>query len=237
MVDPRQVWTTRRTTTGAWSRFVVQTPWLVADDDLSDIVQRRTVHLRQVGDTIAVSEKVAVLLTGRAIPSRTVVPGRLALALSRRVRTVGNSRGLSVPEKMQLVVERQGRLRVLLAAASTLLLRPLGVQGSFYRVAGTFARDLDGLRPPYLDLLLPPLEVAEAQALVDELEGLTGSGVAVVDINDRGGSVRAVSGTALPADELLAALGDNPMGQGTCSSPLVLVRRSAPTEQAPQDLP
>ena len=34
------------------------------------------------------------------------------------VRTVGDNRGLSIPEKMQLVLQRQGRLRVLAAAAS-----------------------------------------------------------------------------------------------------------------------
>ena len=74
-------------------------------------VRRRT-------DTVAVSEKVAVLLTHRAVLRSAVSSGRLARVLARNVRTVGDSRGLSIPERMQLVLQRQGRLRVLPAAAS-----------------------------------------------------------------------------------------------------------------------
>jgi hypothetical protein len=64
------------------------------------------------------------------------------------VHTVGDSRGLSIPEEMQLVLQRQGRLRVLAAATSAGVLRPLGHRGAAYRLAGTYARDLEGLRPP-----------------------------------------------------------------------------------------
>lgn len=230
-------WTTRTTETGTWCRFAVQTPWFEADDDLGAVLDAATIHCRRPGDTVAVSEKVAVLLTGRAIPRRTVVPGRLAHALARRVHTVGNSRGLSVPEKMQLVLDRQGRGRVALAAASTALLRPLGRHGSFYRIAGTFARDLDGLRPPYLDLLLPPLQDEEARLLAEQLQARLGTGVAIVDINDRGGSVRAVSSWALPSADLEPILADNPMGQGQIGTPFVLVRHSSTGPQPAKDLP
>ena len=52
------------------------------------------------------------------------------------VHTVGDSRGLSIPEKVQLVLQRQGRLRVLAAAASAGVLRPLGHRGASYRLCG-----------------------------------------------------------------------------------------------------
>ncbi|TFV60485.1 hypothetical protein E4P41_10525 [Geodermatophilus sp. DF01-2] len=185
-----------------------------------------TAAFRRGTDTVAVSEKVAVLLTHRAVPRSAVSPGRLAHTLARNVHPVGDSRGLSIPEKMQLVLERQGRPRVVLAAVAAGLLRPLGRRGDFYRLAGTFARDLDGLRPPYLDLLLPPLEPEEARRLAQTWQARLGCGVAIVDVNDRGGSVRAVSSAALSAQELLTALGDNPMGQGMSSTPIVVVRRS-----------
>ena len=228
------VWSPCWTETGAWLRFAVRTRWLVADDDLAAVLDGATAGLRGDVDTIAVSEKVAVLLTHRAIPSETIVPGRLARALARHVRTVGNSRGLSVPEKMQLVLERQGRIRVVIAAVTAALLRPLGRHGSFYRLAGDFARDLDGMRPPYLDVLLPPLTHKEARQLAEHLQQQLGAGVAVVDINDRGGSVRAVSSHALPESELLTVLGDNPLGQGRQSTPFVLVRR-LPAGQEPAE--
>ena len=222
------------TTARSWVRLPVTTRWLTPGDDLATELDRATAGLRRPGDTVGVSEKVAVLLTGGAIPRERVVPGRLARFLSRHVRPVGSSCGLSIPEKMQLVLERQGRLRVVLAAASCTLLRPLGRHGSFYRVAGPFARDIDGMRPPYFDLLLPPMDPMTARLLAERLEGRLGVGVAIVDVNDRGGSVRAVSGTAMSADELMMALWDNPMGQGDEGRPFVVVRRS-PADEQPAD--
>lgn len=225
-------WSTVWDPTGTWRRHPVRTRWLQPGDDLVAVLDACTAELRRGTDTVAVSEKVAVLLTHRAVPRSTVAAGRLARFLARHVQPVGDSRGLSIPEKMQLVVERQGRVRVLAAALSAGLLRPLGHRGAFYRLAGTFARDLDGLRPPYLDLLLPPLEPRVARRLAQAWQERLGCGVAIVDVNDRGGSVRAVSSAALPAGELLTALGDNPMGQGTSGTPIVLVRRS-PSGQQP----
>lgn len=58
----------------------------------------------------------------------------------------------------------------------------------------------------------------------EELARAVGHPVAIVDINDRGGSVRhgATSGD-LP-DDLRAVLADNPMGQRDRSTPIVVVR-------------
>ena len=224
-------WSTVWNCSGAWRRCPVRTRWLRPGDDLTAVLDGCTTGIRRSTDTVAVSEKVAVLLTHRAVPRSAVSAGRLARVLARNVRPVGDSRGLSIPEKMQLVLERQGRLRVLAAAASAGVLRSLGHRGAFYRLAGTYARDLDGLRPPYLDLLLPPLEPGVARRLAQAWQERLGCGVAIVDVNDRGGSVRAVSSAALPADELLTALGDNPMGQGVSSTPVVVVRRSPSGQQ------
>lgn len=218
-------WSPCWTDAGAWLRYPVAVPWLGPDDDLGTVLERTTAGLRGHADTIAVSEKVAVLLTGGAISSSTVRPGRLARVLARNVRTVGSSRGLSVPEKMQLVLQRQGRARVLVAAFAAAVLRPLGRHGTFYRLAGDFARDLDGMRPPYPDVLLPPLSPVDAQLLADQLQERLRTGVGIVDINDRGGSVRAVSSRAVPREELLGVLADNPLGQGRRGTPFVLVRR------------
>lgn len=234
---PNQTSSPPCSTTSSWLRQPVPTRWLVPGDDLATELDRATAPVRRPGDTVGVSEKVAVLLTGGAIPRERVVPGRLARFLARHVQPVGTSCGLSIPEKMQLVLERQGRVRVVAAAVCCSVLRPLGRRGSFYRVAGPFARDLDGMRPPYFDLLLPPLEPAAARDLAQRLERRLGVGVAIVDINDRGGSVRAVSTSALPASELLPALADNPMGQGSESLPFVVVRRSTTGGEAADGAP
>jgi len=49
-------------------------------------------------------------------------------------------------------------------------------------------------------------------------------GVSIVDLNDFGGSIRAVSPRSLSAETLAAVLSDNPLGQHRTSTPFVLVR-------------
>jgi F420-0:gamma-glutamyl ligase len=207
-----------------YRRIVVQTRWLTPDDELAEVLQRSVQGVAAPEDTVVVSEKVAVLLTGRGVPITSVRPGALARLLAGRVRPRAGSRGLSVPEKMQYVLERSGRTRLLLAAAASAVTRPLGVHGLFYRVAGPLARDLDGGRPPFEHLLLPPLPPREAAALCDRLEGALGAGVAIVDINDFGGTIRATSGRSLPAEVLRGVLADNPLGQRHQRTPIGVVR-------------
>ncbi len=55
--------------------------------------------------------------------------------------------------------------------------------------------------------------------------------MAIVDINDRGGRIRAVSPGGLPAADLLRALRDNPMGHCDQSTPIGMVSRMRVTEQ------
>jgi F420-0:gamma-glutamyl ligase len=205
-------------------RIVVRTRWLTPHDELADVLGASVSGLVLPGDTVVVSEKVAVLLTGRGVPIGSVRPGALARLLAGRVRPRPGSRGLSVPEKMQYVLERSGRARLLLAAAASAVTRPLGVHGLFYRVAGPLARDLDGGRPPFEHLLFPPLHPQDAAALCARLESALGVGVAIVDINDFGGTVRAASRRSLPPRELRRILADNPLGQRRQRTPISVIR-------------
>lgn len=206
-------------------RHAVRTRWFTEDDDLRSALREALPRL-EPGDTVVLSEKATVFLTGRAVPIDELRPGRLALLLARLVRPRPGSRGLSVPEKMQYVVRTTGGARILAAALAGAVTRPLRIRGVFYRVAGPVARDIDGGRPPYEHLVLPPFTVSDAQALCAELETFLGAGVAIVDLNDYGGSIRAVSPRSLPADVLFAALSGNPLGQRAAGTPFGIVRRA-----------
>jgi hypothetical protein len=98
------------------------------------------------------------------------------------------------------------------------------MHGTFYRMAGPIARDVDGGRPPYEHVLFPPLDTKVAQRMCADLERALDIGVSIVDLNDYGGSIRAVSPRSLSAKTLAAVLGDNPLGQRLTSTPFVLVR-------------
>jgi F420-0:gamma-glutamyl ligase len=213
-----------------FDRTVVCTPWLTAGVDLVELLREMVVERLQPGDLIAITEKVVVVTTGRGISAAMVQPGRLATFAARHIRPIGDSRGLSIPEKMQLVIDMAGRWRILLAGAVAAATRPLGIHGPFYIVAGYVARSMDGMRPPYGDVLLPPLPPRTARSIAEQLKTEIGHPVAIVDINDRGGSVRAVAGSAMPKRLLAAVLADNPLGQRDQATPILVVHRAGSQE-------
>jgi len=207
-----------------YERILIRTPWLGPGDDLGNAVLAAIGELCRPADTVFVAEKLAVLLTGRSVPAATIRAGRLARLLAAQVRPYGDSKGLSIPSKMQYVLDHTGPGRIAVAAAAAAATRPLGIRGTFYRLAGSLARDIDGMRPPYEGTLLPPLTAAVAVQLCERLASRIGAEVAIVDINDRGGSVRGRSLDALPESEILAALRDNPLGHCDQATPVGLLR-------------
>lgn len=99
----------RRVGRRTYERTLVCTPWLAPGTDLGVVLRELVApHLRP-GDVVAISEKVVVVATGRAIPVSSVTPTRLARMVAHQVRPVGDSRGLSIPEKVQYVIDRIGR--------------------------------------------------------------------------------------------------------------------------------
>ena len=218
-----QLWTKVNASGVEYQRLPLHTRWLDETDDLA-LALKEHLRLARAGDTVAVSEKVAILLTGQTVDISTVRPGRLARFLAAHVHPRTDSKGLAVPEKMQYVIRTVGYPRIVAAAVSTALTRPLGMHGTFYRMAGSIARDVDGGRPPYEHVLFPPFDVKVAQRVCADLERALDIGVSIVDLNDYGGSIRAVSPRSLSAETLATVLSDNPLGQRLTSTPFVLVR-------------
>jgi F420-0:gamma-glutamyl ligase len=213
-----------------FERTVVCTPWLGPGLDLAGFLRGCVAGRLGMGDLLVVTEKLVVVATGRGVPAATVRPGRLAGLVAAHVRPVGNSRGLSIPEKAQLVIHTAGWWRVAAAVVAGAVTRPLGIHGAFYVVAGYVARSMDGMRPPYEHMLLPPLSPPVAQAIAEQLTIELGHPVAIVDMNDRGGSVRTVAGSVMSKRLLAEVLADNPLGQRDQSTPIAIVRRAPEVE-------
>ncbi|GAA2759869.1 hypothetical protein [Actinopolymorpha rutila] len=224
-VSAARTWTKITVDGRSFQRLPVRTRWLTEKDDLAEVLSEYLFEL-EPGDTVAISEKVALLLEDGGVPTGDIRVGREARLLASFVRPRPGSRGLSVPEKMAYVLWRTGRARIYAAAAGGAVGRFFGVKGTFYRIAGSLARDIDGGRPPYEHLLFPPFEPEHAARVCADLERRLGVGVAIVDINDFGGSVRAVSSRSMPASTLVAVLADNPMRQRLTGTPFAVVRSS-----------
>lgn len=217
------LWTKVNASGVEYLRLPLHTRWLDETDDLT-LALKENLALAKPGDTVAISEKVAILLTGRTVDIQTVRPGRLARFLAAHVHPRTDSKGLAVAEKMEYVVRTVGYPRIIAAAVSTAVTRPFGMHGTFYRMAGSVARDVDGGRPPYEHVLFPPFDTKVAQRLCADLERALDIGVSIIDLNDYGGSIRAVSPRSMSAQTLATVLGDNPLGQRLRSTPFVLVR-------------
>ena len=104
---------------------------------------------------------------------------------------------------MEYVIRTVGLRRIITAAIGGAVTRPLGMHGTFYRLAGSVARDVDGGPPPYEHVLFPPLDTKVAQRICADLERALDIGVSIVDLNDFGGSIRAVSPRSLSAGDTL----------------------------------
>ncbi|MEE8600196.1 coenzyme F420-0:L-glutamate ligase [Euzebya tangerina] len=208
-----------------WRRLLVKTPWIHSGDDLETILRVSLLPHAEPNDLIVLSEKATTIALGAVVPIDTVTVGPLARRMARMVRPRGVSKGLSIPEKMQYVIDEIGRPRAVLALIAAGLTRPLGIRGAFYLVAGRRARAMDGGRPPFEHLLLPPLTPQQSHAEASALRRVLGYDVAISDMNDRGGSIRAVSGGPIPPRLLRRILADNPMGQRDARTPIGLVRQ------------
>lgn len=206
-----------------YQRVMIATPWFDDPKDLAAILREGLGDYLSSGGTAVLSEKIALLSIGQVVSVSTIKVGKFARLASKYVRPQGYSKAQSIPERMQFVIQRIGWPRTLLACAASAVTRPFGIRGAFYVVAGREARDLDGMHGEYADRLLPPLSPKQAKKIVDKVAAELGAPVAIVDINDRGGHIRAVSNDGLDAKLVLETMDDNPMGQSQ-GTPLGMVR-------------
>ena len=216
---------------GAFVRYPVKTPLIKNGDDLVSILKDELKDSLQNEDILLVAESVVAISEGRAFKFNEIKPGFLARFLSRFVTRTPHGIGLGTPQTMQLAISEVGHFRILLAALVHVLTRPLGFKGNFYRVAGEKARGIDGPTentiPPYNSYasLIPKDPAGFARRMEQALLPAKVK-VVVIDANDIGVNILGEKDKDLVslAKELSA---DNPLGQGSESTPALLCRRVA----------
>lgn len=203
-------------------RIPIRTRLITEDDDLPAVVDAFTRDIREPGDIIVLSESVAAIAQGRAIPPERVRPGRLARFLCRFAQKDGS---LATPAAMQLAIREAGAARVLLGSAAALAGRLFGRRGWFYHVAGrrlALIDDIAGTLPPYDACIV--LGPKDPRRLAEAIRDATGVDAAIADVNDlRRADILGFTGS-LPVEDLAACLLDNPGGNDDQQTPLVIVR-------------
>lgn len=208
-------------------RIPVQTKILTAADRMSDIIRAYALPQLKPGDILTISESPLAITQGRAIPADQIKVGRLAKFLSAKVMRVPYGIGLGAPTSMQCAIDECGSLRILLAAMVGGFTKLLGRSGDFYRLAGMQAALIDAAETspvePYSHTVIKgPLNPGKAaQELSDEF----GHEVAVMDINDIGGSWVIGASKGVSKHFLELVMKDNPQGQGDELTPLCIVRK------------
>ena len=210
-----------------WLRIPVKTHLITKEDDMADVVVRYPKPLMREGDILFISEKAVACTQSRAIPMEDIKPRKLAVTLSRYVTKTPAGIGLGIPETMEMALQECGTPRILFAAFCSVIGKILGKKGWFYIVAGPKARGIDGPTegtiPPYDHYVV--LTPADPMGTTKRLAQALGHPVAIVDINDLGANILGFSEKQPTLDWLARALGDNPLGQGSESTPMGILRK------------
>lgn len=184
---------------------------------------------------VVISEKVVAISQGRSYFIWDIKPSFVASTLSRYVTRTPYGIGLGSPWTMQLAIKEVGLIRILLAAFVAALTKPFRIKGAFYFIAGRAAASIDGpteysLYPSNVSAKLGPKNpkgVAKQihKNLLEKLpktRGNTFQGVVIIDANDIGRTVLGNT-TGLKNKKVEMIFKDNPMGQGSEQTPVVIV--------------
>ena len=211
-----------------YERIPVKTKILQTGDDFIDIIETYAKGILQKGDVITISESPMAITQGRAINEKDIRVGLLAKILWRFVSKVPYGIGLRSPTSMQCAIDECGSLRILFAAIvggfSRIVLRR---RGDFYRLAGKQAALIDAAHTTTVNgyeacVIKGPLSPEkEAQKIRD----VTGYEIAIMDINDIGGSWCIGHSKGIEPNLIQKIMKDNPQGQGDELTPLCVVRK------------
>ena len=193
----------------------------VLDDPIAVLRHYAAAHLRS-GDVLTLGETPLAVMQGRYHHPATVQPSSLARLLCRVFHPTSS---LATACGLQSLIDLVGPARVLCAWLLGSLLKPLGLRGWFYRLAGAQARlidDVTGTTPPYDQTIV--LGPEQPDHFCNEAAAALGVAVAVVDVNDLG-RVKVLAASRGCDEQLLQrALRPNPAGNADERTPLVLVR-------------
>lgn len=214
---------------GTFKRIPIRTRVVMPGDDLDAVVSEYAQGVVEPGDILFVTEKIVAITQGRSYALDEIQPRRLARFLSRYVTKTSYGIGLGMPETMEMALRECGTPRILFAAAVSAVTKLFGRRGDFYRIAGDRARAIDGPTdgtiPPYDNaVVLGPIEPDAVSVRIKHLLGDVAE-VAVVDINDIGGNILGSTLDKAGEQRLVRILADNPLGQGTQSTPMGVIRK------------
>lgn len=211
-----------------WMRLPIKTHIITKDDSIVSVVETYTKPYIQKNDIIFISEKIVAISQGRAFKIKDIHPSFLATLLVKFVHKSPHGIGLGSPWTMELAIREVGSMRILVAALASLLTKPFGIKGIFYKVVGNNINAIDGpceyTLPPYNEYA--KLGPAQPNKVAREISAQIGNDVVIIDANDLGVSILGKSNESLSDTFCQKVFRDNPLGQSKEQTPLCIVRQS-----------
>lgn len=241
---------TRDSTGQVYRQYAIKTHFVTPNTDKTALVRQYAAPLYRAGDMLFITAKVMSMCEGLIYTRMQLKPGLAARTFYRfaghadydedghQIPHSGSpytGTGMYDPCRLQLAINMVGMPRFLLACLCSVLTKPLGVHGVFYKVCGHGVSGIDGFHkgsafPEYRDIAL--VNPQNSDELCDEIFRATGIPCAVMDSNDFDTILLGKSrGFPLSDADIVSVMAGNPGGQKDEQTPLVLVRPCRETEQ------
>ncbi len=211
-----------------YQRLAVQTHFVERGESYTELVKRYIAPIQQPGDILSLSEKIISMCQNNIVERKDIKVGFWAKLLWRFAAHNKHGQGVHEPYKMQLAIDLAGAPRILWATFCSAVGKLFGKHGLFYKIAGHGIDGIDGLYAPsefepYRDMAL--LNPREPDKVCAEIEQVLGIPVILIDANDLRVDIFGTSPSVKhPHPTLCAIMKDNPSGQSSELTPLIVIR-------------
>lgn len=210
-----------------YRRYLIKTGLITDSFNIEKVIKTYAGEFLKKNDILIIAESVLAITQGRAVPVDQINPGVLARLLWRFVTKNPRGIGLRSATSMQCAIDETGSIKIIAASLLGGLSKIFKKSGIFYRIAGVQAATIDAaytspVQPYDKCVVKGPLNPDGVSEIISKIYDID---VAVMDINDIGGSwVLGASGN-VDREMLSVIMLDNPMGQGKQMTPFCILRK------------
>lgn len=212
-----------------YMRHSIKTHFVKQGEDYIEVFKQYVTPLYQQGDIVSISEKIIALCQNRVVKREELKIGFWAKLLSKFASHPDTGYGVGETIKMQYAIHEAGLPKVLWASFASAVTKLMGKKGVFYEIVGAEVSGLDGFYDKvwdeYGDIGIKIPE--NPNGVCNELKEKLGISCIIVDANDLGQELLGASDdlrSAIPEEELIKFVKDNPSGQGKELTPIILIR-------------
>ena len=208
----------------------VKTKILTPQDNIVDAIEHYGKD--QIGpyDVVSVAESVVAITQGRAVRPEELDPGILARVMCRFVPQKGS---MSSIYGMQAAMNVEGEWRMFFAMLVGMFAKLVGKSGVFYQLAGPQAAlvdDVTGTMPPFDKHIVYGPD--DPNGVADQIKQRFGCyGATVADVNDLKRSLVVGITAGLDPKRVAKILIDNPFGNASQMTPIVIIKNYALAEK------